>query len=165
MARNTCVFKWYSCPQFQLSSSEREHPLVICEIRLKLRSLHFWITMKSLGALWVVPLLLQRVGTGDEKAVTCHQPHPVPRQWLLWKSMALNGMEYLFNHLGSAVPVVSSHSVVTVEGRVWREKALMLHKHCSATAEALLCYQHCFGHRSTIQHHACRLLWRKPTPS
>jgi len=35
---------------------------------------------------------------------------------------------------------------------VGKEKALMLCKHCSATAKTLVCYQHCSSHKSKTQH-------------
>jgi len=38
-------------------------------------------------------------------------------------------------------------------GEKWEiEKALRLWKHCSETAKTLICYQHCFNHKTKIQH-------------
>lgn len=42
-------------------------------------------------------------------------------------------------------------------GQCEKEKAFMLCKHCTATAETRGCYQHCFSHRSTTQQRtSCR---------
>jgi len=38
-------------------------------------------------------------------------------------------------------------------GAEWeKESVLAMCEHCSATAKTLLCYQHCFSHKSEVQH-------------
>lgn len=87
------------------------------------------------------------------KAVTQTDAQSIPRQQLLWK----NSHSFIAEHDAMAWPislVSSGHSCVpsqpltcSVVGQ--HEEALKLSKHCSATAKALVSYQHWFGHKST----------------
>lgn len=69
----------------------------------------------------------------------------------------LYGIEYSFDQLWSAILsqlFVLSHPVCLGEAEWVVEKALMLYKLCSETANILLCYQHCFYCKSKTQRHS-----------
>lgn len=77
------------------------------------------------------------------------------------------GVGYLFSHLESALPAVSSCNFLCSpsflsSGVGWgMEKTLC--NHCSAVTKTLLCYQHFTAHSPSFQHGIYYLLWGKLT--
>jgi len=75
--------------------------------------------------------------------------------------MVLDKVESPFGQFWSPVLAVSSPSNFLIPGLLsgggrgvlGKEKALVLCKHYSAIATALLCHQHCFSHKPKTQHH------------
>lgn len=100
----------------------------------------------------------------DAKAGTLPLPtrRPMPSHSpILLLSMILEGMEYPLCQLEWAAqgcspskPLCHSQPTCKRWGAEWEIKmALILHKHGSATAKTLVCYQPCFGHNPKTQHH------------
>lgn len=76
----------------------------------------------------------------------------LPRVWLL--SMALHHMKYLFGQFVSADLAALPLSFCPTPSiyLLYKEKALMLWRHCSAISRVLLWYQRWFSHRFKSQH-------------
>ena len=86
----------------------------------------------------------------------CALPPLFPELLLL--SMMLHGIQYPFGQFGSAVSAVSPRILLHTPSLLafgWRgrEITLTLCEHCSAIAETLVCYPHCYPHKCKTQHH------------